>query len=306
MADGLPGGSGVQKADAEAISEAGKFRKDNTKAFTQPGSVTQNPEFRKYVKIIVGTILFLFLFMTGCSAFYTVSSGERALVFTWGEVTSVRSEGLNFKVPIMQTAEKVDIRIRKVESPAEAASKDLQSVSTTVALNYSLDSSKLKELYSTIGLDVENRVIATRIQETVKATAARYTAEELIIQRESVRSEIVTQLTKQLQEYHIIVAPGGVQITNFDFSKSFNEAIEEKQVAEQKALTARNNLERTKVEAEQRIAQARGEAEAIRIQAEAIRAQGGKEYVSLKAIEKWDGRLPQYTGSGPIPFIEVK
>jgi len=79
------------------------------------------------------------------------------------------------------------------------------------------------------------------------------------------------------------------------------------QVAEQKALTAKNNLERIKVEAEQKIAQARGEAEAIRIQADAIRAQGGKEYVNLKAIEKWDGRLPTYTGgNGPMPFLDVK
>ena len=108
-------------------------------------------------------------------------------------------------------------------------------------------------------------------------------------------------------EYNIIVDAGGVQITNFDFSRGFNEAIEDKQVAEQKALTAKNNLERIKVEADQKIAQARGEAEAIRIQADAIRAQGGKEYVNLKGIEKWDGRLPTYTGgNGPMPFLEIK
>jgi len=266
-------------------------------------------EMRKYHKNVVRGVIAAIIALIGLTtvfgSFYTVKSGERAIVFTWGELTTVSSEGLRWKMPWVQSVTKVDIRVQKIESPADAASKDLQAVSTTVALNYSLDPGKLKELYSTIGMDVEQRVIATRIQETVKATAAKYTAEELITNREAVRSDIVGLLTKQLLEYHIIVAPGGVQITNFDFSKAFNDSIEEKQVAEQKALTAKNNLERTKVEAEQRIAQARGEAEAIRIQAEAIRAQGGKEYVDLKSIEKWDGKLPQYTG-GAIPMINIK
>jgi regulator of protease activity HflC (stomatin/prohibitin superfamily) len=240
-------------------------------------------------------------------SFYTVRAGEKALVFTWGKITSVTSEGLHFKIPIMQAISKVDIRTQKAEAPAAAASKNMQTVSTVLTLNYHLDPNKLSELYSTVGLEVENKIIAARIQETVKAVVARYTAEELLSMREQVKNEISESLTKQLMEYNIIVDAGGVQITNFDFSRGFNEAIEDKQVAEQKALTARNNLERVKVEAEQKIAQARGEAESIRIQAEAIRAQGGKEYVNLKAIEKWDGRLPTYTGgNAPMPFLEIK
>jgi len=273
--------------------------------------IKEREEHRQFVRTIVRWSVITFIALIGlstsCSSFYTVPSGKRALVFTWGEITSVSGEGLRWKTPWIQCVEKVDIRIRKVETPADTVSKDLQAVSTTVALNYSLAPDKLKELYSTIGLDVEQRIVAARIQETVKATTARYTAEELIAQRENVRVEMVNSLTQQLLEYHILVAPGGVQITNFDFSKAFNESIEEKQIAEQRALTAKNNLVRIEVEAEQRITQARGEAEAIRIQADAIRAQGGKEYVNLKAIERWDGKLPTYTGgSGPIPFIEVR
>jgi len=240
-------------------------------------------------------------------AFYTVKAGEKALVFTWGKITSVTSEGLHFKVPVMQTISKVDIRTQKAEAPAQAASRNMQTVSTVLTLNYHLDPAKLDILYATVGMEVENKIIAARIQETVKAVVARYTAEELLTMREQVKNDISESLTRQLLEYNIIVGAGGVQITSFDFSRSFNEAIEEKQVAEQKALTAQNNLERVKVEAEQKIAQARGEAESIRIQADAIRAQGGKEYVNLKAIEKWDGKLPTYTGgNGPLPFIEIK
>jgi regulator of protease activity HflC (stomatin/prohibitin superfamily) len=252
------------------------------------------------ILIVIGSIL-------ASSSFYTVRAGERALVFTWGKITLVTSEGLHFKVPVMQTISKIDVRTQKAEAPAQAASKNMQNVSTVLTLNYHLDPNKLSELYAKVGLEVENKIIAARIQETVKAVVARYTAEELLSLREQVRNEISESLTRQLLDYNIIVDAGGVQITSFDFSRSFNEAIEDKQVAEQKALTAKNNLERVKVEAEQKIAQARGEAEAIRIQAEAIRAQGGKEYVNLKAIERWDGKLPIYTGgNGPMPFLEVK
>ncbi|MDR3002572.1 MAG: prohibitin family protein [Fibromonadaceae bacterium] len=252
------------------------------------------------IVIVIGSI-----FVSG--SFYTVRAGEKALVFTWGKITTVTSEGLHFKVPVMQTIAKVDIRTRKAEAPAAAASKNMQNVSTIVTLNYYLDPQRLDVLYSTVGLEVENKIIAARIQETVKAVVARYTAEELLSLREQVRNEISESLTKQLLEYNIVVGAGGVQITSFEFSRSFNEAIEDKQVAEQRALTARNNLERVKVEAEQKVAQAKGEAESIRIQADAIRAQGGKEYVNLKAIEKWDGKLPVYTGGGgPLPFIEIK
>jgi regulator of protease activity HflC (stomatin/prohibitin superfamily) len=263
------------------------------------------PQYYRFITfaVVIGVIGSILV----SGSFYTVKAGEKALVFTWGKITSVTSEGLHFKVPVMQAISKVDVRTQKAEAPAAAASKNMQTVSTVLTLNYFLDPNKLGELYSTVGLDVESKIIAARIQETVKAVVARYTAEELLSLREQVRNEISESLTRQLLEYHIIVGAGGVQITSFDFSKSFNEAIEEKQVAEQKALTAQNNLERIKVEAEQKVAQARGEAESIRIQAEAIRAQGGKEYVNLKAIEKWDGKLPVYTGgNGPMPFLEVK
>lgn len=194
-------------------------------------------------RVMIGIVALIALIAV-LSSFYTVQSGQRAIVFTWGEVTSVQDEGLRFKIPFMQTIEKVDIRTRRVESPADAVSKNLQSVNTTVTINYLLDSGKLKELYSTVGLDVETKIIAARVQETVKAVTAKYTAEELITQREQVRSDILESLTRQLLEYHVLVAPGGVQITNFNFSRAFNDSIEEKQVAEQKALTAANNLER--------------------------------------------------------------
>ena len=263
--------------------------------------------FSKIVKtgfmLFVGLVLLILI--TG--SFYTVQSGEKALVFTWGKITNVTGEGLNFKIPVMQSILRVDIRTMKAEAPAIAASKNMQTVHTKVTVNYHLEPNQLQTIYSKVGLDVESKIIDSRIQEVVKAVTAKYTADELLAQRENVKSEISTLLTQQVAQYNIIVEQGGVQITNFEFSPAFVQAIEDKQIAEQNALKAKNDLDRIRVEADQQIAQARGNAEAIRIQADAIRAQGGKEYVQMKAIEKWNGVLPTYMGgNGPIPFIDVK
>jgi len=235
-------------------------------------------------------------------SFFTVSSGERAIVFRFGQVQNVVSDGLHFKIPFIENYKIVDIRTQKAHSPADAGTKDLQTVKTEVALNYHLVADSLADTYSRVGLDVENKVIDPRIQEIVKAVVARFSAEELLTKREDVKSEIAAGLRSSLVAYNITVED--IQITNFSFSHAFDAAIEAKQTAEQQALKAKNDLERIKVEAQQKIALAEAEARTIQIQAQAIKEQGGAEYVQLKAIEKWDGRLPQVSG-GNTPFINM-
>lgn len=237
--------------------------------------------------------------------FYTVDSGERAIVRTFGSVSNIEGDGIHVRMPLVHSITKVNIRTLKAEAPAEAGTKDMQIVHTKVAMNYHIDPNKIAEIYTQTGLELEDKVIDPRIQETVKAIIARYNAEQLLSLREKVKQEIAALLKTSVSPYHIIVED--IQITNFQFSAAFNGAIEAKQVAEQSALKAKNDLDRIKVEAEQKIATAMAEAETIRIQANAIRAQGGKEYVELKAIEKWDGKLPTYMTSGSaMPFVSVK
>ncbi len=236
------------------------------------------------------------------SCFFTVRSGERALVFRFGQVQTVVSDGLHFKLPFIEDIKIVDVRTQKAHSPANAGTRDLQTVTSEVALNYHLQAESLADTYSRIGLDVENKVIDPRIQEIVKAVVAKFSAEELLTKREDVKNEIATGLRTSLLAYNIAVED--IQITNFSFSHSFDAAIEAKQTAEQQALKAKNDLDRIKVEAQQKIAMAEAEARTIQIQAQAIKEQGGAEYVQLKAIEKWDGKLPQVSG-GNTPFINL-
>ena len=246
----------------------------------------------------------LLVFAVTLSPFTIISPGERGIVVTFGTVNKeVLSEGFHFISPFSEVVH-MEVKTQKVEAGANAASKDLQTVSTTIALNFHLDEASLINLYKEVGWDYENKLIAPAIQESVKAATALFTAEELVTKRSEVSAKMEEVLASQLDYGYFII--DGVNIVSFDFSPEFNAAIEKKVTAEQDALASKNKLEQVKYESEQRIVQAQAEAEAIRIQAESISAQGGAEYVNLKAVEKWSGVLPQYIGGdSPIPFLDL-
>jgi len=197
----------------------------------------------------------------------------------------------------------MSVQTQKYSTKADAASKDLQVVSTEVTLNYRLDESEVNSIYQTLGLSYEDKVIQPSIQEVVKASTAKYTAEELITKRELVKRDIEDALILRLSSFKGIM-PQMMSITDFDFSAEFNSAIEAKVTAEQNALKAENDLVRIKVEAAQRIAQATAEAQAIKIQSEALMA--NPQYVNLVYIQKWDGHLPTTMLAGDvIPLINL-
>lgn len=258
---------------------------------------------KKIMRSVLWVMVIFFVISLVTGSFYTVPAGQRAVVMTFGKPSmDARGEGLHFKMPLIQSRELMDVQTQRYDAEAHAASTDLQMVSTRVAINYRPEAASTPRIYRDYGLEYEERIIDPVVQETIKACTAQYRAEDLITDREKVKSQIDVMLTARLRERHIIVE--GVSITDFNFSLNFNEAIEAKVTAEQNALAAKNKLEQVKYEAEQAVAKAKGEAEAIRIQAEAIQAQGGKDYVQLKAVEKWDGKMPIYTG-GALPFIDL-
>ncbi len=255
--------------------------------------------------------LFLFIvFLIANSSFFTIQPGQRGLIKTlWNISDEVYLDGFHFKIPFITTVVKMDIKVQKTESQASSASKDLQNVSTNLAVNYSLNDKKLVTIYKTIGRedDVAQKLVMPLIQEVVKATTAKFTAEELILKRSEVSDWLKQWLIKWLELYWVNVER--VSITNFEFSKQFNEAIEAKVTAEQTALAEKNKLETIKYQAQQKIEQAKweaearvtsakAEAEAIKIQTQAIQAQWWAEYVKLKFIERWDGVLPKISWLG--------
>lgn len=256
--------------------------------------------------IIAAGVILLLLLMGG-APWTIVGPGQRGVLIRLGAVQKgVLAEGLNFKMPFIDSVVKVNVQVQKNEARAEAASKDLQIISTVMATNYHLVPEAVDEVYQKIGMAFEDKVIQPAVQEVIKAVTAKYTAEELIAKRHEVKSAIRTELAERLVGFNIKVVE--VSVADFNFSKTFNDAIEAKQVAEQHVARARNDLERIKVENEQKITQARAEAEGLKLQRQEIT----ESLLKLreienqrKAIEKWDGKLPSVTG-GTIPFIQVK
>lgn len=261
----------------------------------------------RLIKGVIGGFVAIILVLW-LMPFTVVDAGERAVVLRWGKVVRTLDSGVHWVTPIAESTETFDVRTQKEEVTASAASKDLQTVTTTVALNYNLDPLEVSSIYQTLRKEYKARVIDPAIQEAVKASTAKFTAEELITKRETVKEEILTLLRTRLASEHIVAT--GVSIVNFDFSKEFNAAIEAKVKAAQDALAAQNKLQQVQFERDQRIAQAEGEARAIQLQSEAA---NNEKYVALKQLEvqlefakKWNGVLPvNLYGSAPIPFLTI-
>jgi regulator of protease activity HflC (stomatin/prohibitin superfamily) len=254
------------------------------------------------VKLITAGILFLIVIGLATQSFQIVRAGERGVVFnslSGGVQKRVLKEGLQFKIPFVEDIIPVDIKVQKSETDAQAASKDLQIVRSRIALNYHVDPERVNTVYQDIGIEFKSRIIDPQVQESVKAVSAQYTAEELITKRPQVRDDIKEMLSQRLREFNVILDE--FNIIDFAFSDEFNRAIEAKQTAEQNALKAKRDLERIKIEAEQTVTRARAEADAQRLQRETITP----IILQLRAIEKWNGVLPQVTG-GAMPFIDAK
>lgn len=242
------------------------------------------------ILIVIGIVVAIFLFML-LNPIVIISAGHRGVVTQFGAVQDgIMGEGIHWRTPFIQAVKKINVQIQKEEATTECASKDMQTVTSKIAVNYRIDPSQVAKLYQTVGMDFSKTIIDPAIQESVKATTSKYTAEELIVKREQVSHETRTLLALKLQPYGIIV--DNYNILNFAFSAEFNKAVEEKQTAEQSALKAKRDLDRIKVEAEQKIATARAEAESLKVKKQEITP----ALLQLEWIKKWNGVMPTYSG----------
>lgn len=253
-------------------------------------------------KIIIPIVIAVVLIIIIATSLTIVPAGSSGVVLTFGKVSDrVMKEGLNFKIPFVQQTVIISNKIQKQEVEAPAVSKDLQTVRSTIAVNYRALSDYSASIYKNIGEEYESIILLPAVQESMKSVTAKYTAEELISLRAQVGEEVKETLVQKVSEYGISIEK--FNIVNFDFSEEFNEAIEAKQVAEQ-------NLIKTKTEQEQVIVVANAEAEATLTRAQA-QADANKllsesitpEVIEYLKVQKWDGKLPTVTGTGS--FMDV-
>ena len=253
--------------------------------------------YRIFFVFIVTAVILAVIVLSNC--FTIVNAGHTGVVVTLGKVNErVLQEGLHIKAPFVQQVVKIDNRIVKLEVDTEAFSKDLQTVTTTLAINYRVDTSKSYSIYKNIGANYENVLITPAVNEVLKAITAQFTAEESVTNRSLISDGLVKGLNEKLNSIGLYITD--VNIINFDFSEAFINAIEEKQVAQQQLLKA-------ETEKQTAITNAEAEAETIRIKAQAeaeanniIRASLSADVIRAKFYEKWDGKLPQAMGSDSI------
>jgi len=267
----------------------------------------------KIGKIIGTSVFWMFVLVTALGSIQTVDTGCTGVQVYMGSVQNrTLAPGFHLKAPYICTVVEVDNKVQKVEVDAASTSKDLQSVSSTLAINYHLAVESSVDMYKNVGLTYEDKILQPAIQEATKAVMAGYRAEELIQLRQAVSNSIMDEISKKVNDYGIILDE--FNITNFSFSKAFDDAIEQKLVAEQNKIKAATENEqrvaaaeadaaeakaRAEGEAESAKIKAQGEAEAIKAKADAeaeanrkINASITPELIDYNRIEKWNGSLP--------------
>lgn len=265
------------------------------------------------IKIAAAVITIIVIIVILAESIVIVEAGHRGVVLYLGAVENrVLGEGVHFIAPFLEQVVPMEVRTQKFQAEASAASNDLQEVQTVIAVNYRIDPTEANKIYQTLGVNYGDRVISPTIQESVKASVAKFNAEELITKRETAKSVIANAIRSTLAANDIQTQ--NVFITDFKFSDAFASQIEQKVVAFQKYLTELNNLRSVSVVANQSVAQAEGQARATAARAggesQAIKIitsqlRESPEYLQWQAISKWNGQMPYALGSSGFPFFQL-
>jgi regulator of protease activity HflC (stomatin/prohibitin superfamily) len=264
----------------------------------QRSHMKKNKVFYRFVRLTLLFLLAVILF----TPFVIVNAGERGVVMQFGKVQErVLGEGIYPIIPIVNTVQKLSVRVQKQEISAEASSKDLQDVFTDVALNWHIIPEEANAIFQEIGDEnaVVERIINPAVEEVLKAVMAKYTAEEIITKRGEVKAGVDNSLTTRLASYHIEV--DDISLVHVHFSERFGEAVETKQIAEQEAKRAEFVALKAEKEAEAKVNLAKGEAEAQRLLRETV----SPEILQKQAIEKWDGKLPTIIGNSGTKLLDL-
>ena len=278
-----------------------------------PTTVSRIPRVQNKLKILAAIITFVVIIVFMFESVVVVEAGHRGVVLYVGAVENrVLGEGIHFIIPIAEQVVQLEVRTLKFQADATAASNDLQEVQTTIALNYHISPSQANIIYQQLGADYADRIIAPTIQESVKASVAKFNAEELITKRATAKAVIAQTISNTLSARDIVVET--VFITDFKFSQAFANQVESKVVAFQKYLTEQNNLKAVQVVANQTVVQANataranvakasGESQAIKVIT--VQLKQSPQYLQWLSINRWNGQMPYALGSGALPFFQL-
>lgn len=244
----------------------------------------------------------LMLPLQGCLGVKIVGTGSRGIITHFGRVTGdPLTEGMHFYNPFTTSITEMDTQTQKSEYDLETYTKDIQQAKMHVVVNYNLDRDKAGDMFREVGRDWENKLIPQAVEGTIKAVIGKWDAVDLIANRSKAQQEIQAQITMALAAKYVTVT--NVQVSNIDYTKEFEDAVEQKVKAIQQAEQAHNNTERVAEEAKQKVLTAKAEAEAMQIKSQALSQ--NQNLVAYEAVQKWDGKLPVQMLGNSVPFINV-
>ncbi len=238
-------------------------------------------------RILLGSLLALTLLL-GLNSFVIINPGEAGVLSVLGKAQDQPLlEGIHLKPPFVSQVDIYDVTVQKFEVPAQSASKDLQDITASFAINFRLDPTQVVTVRRTQGSlqNIVSKIIAPQTQESFKVAAARRTAEEAITQRETLKQDFDSALSDRLKKYAVIVLD--TSVVDLNFSREFSKAVEDKQIAEQRAQRAVYVAQEASQEAQADVNRAQGRAEAQKLLAETLKAEGGQLVLQKEAIAAW-------------------
>ncbi len=253
------------------------------------------------VPLLIAILVVLFFVVFNPIAI--VGVGQRGVKVTLGRVSPQSyTEGVHFVTPFISKIKTMDVKTQKRSVTTEVYTKDIQQARIAYVMNYNLQPTNAHNMYREVGVDYVEKVLLPVSEGTIKDVIGKWNAQDLVANRETATSDIYNKLVKQLEPKYINIT--GFQITDINYSEVFERAIENKVTAEQEALKAKNKTVQIQEEAKQKLISAEAEAKSMSIRANALTQ--NKALVEYEAVQKWDGKLPEYMMGNSIPFINLK
>jgi len=238
-------------------------------------------------------------------SFFIVSEGQKALITTFGKASDhIYGAGMHMKLPLIQSVKKFDVKTIRADYKTQTYTKDIQTASIIVSYSYNLIANDIVQTYKEYGNDWQERILYPNLEQAVKAEVGTWNADTMVANRDKVAENILKSLQDRMIEHKYPVMITNFQMINIDYSTQFEQAIEKKVIAEQAALEEANRTKQVEQQAKQQLTNAKAEAESMRIRANAL-SQNPK-LVSYEAVQKWDGKLPQFMTGNSTPILDVR
>ena len=275
----------------------------SSKRKTEPENTFSATRHNKTGRYILWGALAVLAIIVFFSSFYTIRSTERGVLATFGRMSdTVVEDGLHLKIPFIQTIKRVNVQQKKHDGKENSYTRDVQTSVVEYTINYELVRENVSKLMKNVGEDYHNRIVVPFIRSAMKEAFGNFAATEIVENRDAVRREIENTLRRTLDSNYFMNIQ--FQLVDIDFDDDFETAIKEKQVAEQNALKAKNVTIQVEEQAKQTKIKAEADAEAMRIKANAL--ERNPKLVNYEAVQKWDGKMPQYMLGNSVPFIDIK